>query len=254
MTNEQFYAGVLHKYEMRRQQRARRKKAIAVWGVGGIVVVAAAVCVLLFENGNGGTPPVSLPTTTVAPTTTTTQPIGIGGDNPYPKKPFEERFWPESAFDVSEAMGYDAYMKWTEEFYYMGGDRPVEEWNVYNLIHENNIPRETVERLCAEVRAFREPDDAAVMSEADIELLYTGTRAEVYRHFTAIYAVTVGETPYSAFWLATHTAEDYLAAGMTVEQVTRAHAGMCVLEPDVLLRHEIEYVEQQLYEMMDRVQ
>lgn len=252
MTNKQFYEHIMSKYEARRKKRVHRQKIVVVSLASIMLIAAAAVSLRLLDNGGVGTPPVSLPTTN-APTTTT-QPIGIGGDSPYPRNPFAERFWPDTAFEADKAMGYDAYMTWTAQFYYNGGERPIEEWNVYNLIHENDIPREAVERLCAEVRALREPDDAAVMSEADIEMIYTATKAEAYQHMAAIYAVAVGEKVYSAAWLATHTVHEYLAAGMTVEQVTRAHAGLCSAGEDVLPRREIEYVEQQLYEMIDRVQ
>ncbi len=248
VTNEQFYEMVINKYEARRKKRIQRQKMIVVSLTSTLLMAVAGVSLWLFTENGGETPPA------VIPPTTTTQPIGIGGDSPYPRNPFAERFWPDTAFEADKAMGYEAYMAWTAQFYYSGGERPIEEWNVYNLIHENGIPRETVERLCAEVRDFREPDDAAVMSEADIERIYTATKAEAYQHMVAIYAVAVEEKVYSAAWLATHTADEYLAAGMTVEQVTRAHAGLCSVGEDVLQRREIEYVEQQLYEMIERVQ
>lgn len=253
MTDAEFYRGIQQKYAHRQQQKRKRwlLTTVAVGMIGLLALAAAAVPLM-----TGGGVPVDLPTTTTHSstvgtlsttttndgqyttqptttvtdttgsdaTTTTTDPGGIGGDSPYTDNPFAERFWVDSPFSVRDVIDLDDYHAWCKEFEYNGGSLPDYEKNIYTFIQKFNIPRETVEELCRKERDRQNPGNAYVlwgnlMSDADVEVLYTKTKAEVYAYFCAKYAVTVGEKAYSAYWLATHTAEEYTAEGITAAQI-----------------------------------
>lgn len=198
-------------------------------------------------------------TTTVAqptgdtPTTTGTIPTQIA--DPYANMwsishPFKEKMWINCAFsarDVVDPETYDAFIK---QFQHLGGTRPLWENNAYVMIQELNIPREVFERACQTKREqYGSSPNACVLTEADVEMLYTGTKAEVYAYFLTAYAVLVDETPYSVYWLATHTAEEYVAAGMTTQQVEAAYLGI-FSENAELNAGQREHVREQLSRML----
>lgn len=164
------------------------------------------------------------------PTTTGTAPTQMAG-GPYANNwsvthPFKEKLWINCAFSARDVVDPETYNTFIKQFQHLGGTRPLWENNAYVMIQELNIPREVFERACQGKREQYGSSNAYVLTEADVEMLYTGTKAEVYAYFLTAYAVLVDETPYSVYWLATHTAEEYAAAGMTTQQVEAAYVGI----------------------------
>ncbi len=257
--DKEFYDLILQKHEQNRCRRARRRQAL-------IVASSFAFCAVLLIVSGLYLSPDSKPVPYVAPsttesvasstTTTVTTPIGIGGaDYLYFDRPFQDKFYPDGAFYSEDAVDSKTFYAWLYQFEHAteGGTRPKHEYTVYNMIHELNIPRETVERLCAErIATYREwgyPQDAideVCLTPQELEMIYTLTEAELYPYFVTNQTIAVKDKFYTPKWLYEHTAEEYIEEGITVAQVETAYQS---LTPDSAPPEAKQYIFEQLQRM-----
>ncbi len=243
-TDRQFYETVLKKHALGRAQRCRRRHAavaLSMLSVGVLCVVI--VIVSLLPNTFSDFPTIHTTTTGGIDLHGGTGDIhkfpgviGIGGGNPFRNNPFGDSLSISSSFSNLAKAAYD---EWVTTFTHAGGTRHKYEHNLYNLIHELNIPRTEVERVCAEHRAQFEYD---LLTPEQIEVLYTYRKDEAYRYFALDTTVVVGNSFYAIGWLAEHTAAEYVEAGMTAVQVETAY--QAISEP--LIPSEMEHIRKQL--------
>lgn len=151
-------------------------------------------------------------------TTTTVQQIGIGGDDWDYTRCYLLTFSIEGR--LSRLADETEFDQWNDTFehYDRGGSRSANEYNVYEFIQEFDVTREQVEEICQKYKA-RYPDDDYFTDE-QIDVLFTGTRQEVYGYFANPHAIYIGpgaDEVYPPKWLAEHTAEEYLAVGITYD-------------------------------------
>lgn len=190
------------------------KRYFAVW----LVICSFAVMMVGCRSGSldSVTTATSATTTTVTPivttnhTTTTTFTEGIGGGDDWD---YARSYHLNFSIDgfVEQLVEKDKYSSWIAQFDHMGGGgtRNRRECNYYEFIKDFSIPRKDLEALCANYENTITP--------AEIALLYTGTRLEVYQYFANPYAVMVGVYAYSPKWLTEHTAAEYREVGITYD-------------------------------------
>ena len=243
-TDRQFYEAILKKHKRSRTERRRRRQAavgLSMISAGVLCVVVVAISLL---PGAFIGPPTAHTTTTgsIALHGGTSDihkfpgVIGIGGADPFRNNPFGDSLSISSSFSNLAKAAYD---EWVTTFTHAGGTRHKYEHNLYNLIHELNIPRTEVERVCAEHRARFEYD---LLTPEQIEVLYTYSKDQAYRYFALDTTVVVGNSFYAIGWLAEHTAAEYVEAGMTATQVETAY--QAISEP--LIPSEMEHIQRQL--------
>lgn len=262
-SEKEFYELIMKKHEQHREKRARRRQAgILASAVSlGAVLLAVGGLSLLPEASNIKTTPSATGSgtnsTISGSTTTTTAPIGIGGaDYLYYDRPFQDKFYPDGAFQGEDVVSNEVYYAWICQFEHAneGGTRSKHEYTVYNMIRELNIPRETVERLCAERIALyrdewgypQEAIDERCLTPREIEMLYTLTEKELFPHFVTHQTIAVEDRFYTPKWLAEHTAEEYLAVGITVEQVDAAYRAFI---PETAPPEAVQHIFEQLQRM-----
>ncbi len=244
-TDRQFYETILEKQKQYHIERRRRRGTIAglcMFCAGMICVLVVAVNLLPFSAD------IPIPT----PPTTTTDivfhngesdihkfpgVIGIGGADPFRNKPLHDCISLNSSFD--ELVDPAVYDKWLNTFSHAGGTRDANEYNLYNFIHELNVPRSEIEQVCEQYNKIVEYE---YYTAEQIEVLYTYTKYDAYRYFALDTTVIVGNAFYAIGWLADHTAADYIAAGMTAQQVKKAYE----VSGGTLIDAEREYILKQL--------
>ena len=243
-TDRQFYETVLKKHKHYRAARHRRRQATLALSMMSAGVLCVVIVIVSLLPNTFTDPPTAHTTTTgdIALHGGTSDihkfpgVIGIGGGDPFRNNPFGDSLSISSSFsDLAES----AYSEWLATFTHAGGTRHKYEHNLYNLIHELNISRAEVERVCAEHRALFEYD---LLTSEQIEVLYTYSKDEAYRYFALDTTVVVGNSFYAIGWLAEHTAAEYIEAGITVKQVETAY--QAISEP--LIPSEMEHIRKQL--------
>ena len=116
-------------------------------------------------------------------------------------------------------VGYENFQKWSKS---MQSD-PPKEMSIVTFVEHFQIPKET---LIAVERAtytddFAEYDGVTMLSLEQIDAIYSGDKRLINEAFCGPLAF-VNEADgelYSIYWLEEHTAEDYAAAGLPLEQV-----------------------------------
>lgn len=76
--------------------------------------------------------------------------------------------------------------------------------NVYTFIKHFGVSEEQLKELIG-----------YMLNDEQIDILYHGTVAEITAEFASPLSIVKGEKIYSWYWVTTHTAEDYAAAGIT---------------------------------------
>lgn len=235
-TDNEFLELIYEKQTAYRRRRRERRQVLAASATVTLCVAAAVATVILsprtsqpsigISNGTTATGTESTtvtyhePITTTMQNTTFTTQLAIGGVDSYPdyRWPFSWLLKPQEACDPVDVIGVDRYLEWVHQFTYSGGMRETYEANIYNLIKDFAIPKETIERLCAEYRNEMRP----TFTQAEIDLLYTGTKAEVYRYFLNYGTIMVGDRVFTNEWLSNFDAEEYHRVGITAEQLEKA--------------------------------
>ena len=90
------------------------------------------------------------------------------------------------------------------------GTRDGDEYNIYTFIKEFNISKED----------FIKANESFVYTDEEIDLLFNSDEEYVLDRIVNPYAVRIGHKIYTPFWLATHTADDYRAEGITPEMLS----------------------------------
>lgn len=243
-TDRQFYETVLKKQKQYRADRRRRRHAAVALSMLSVGVLCVVVVVIsLFPNTFSGLPTMHTTTTTDIGLHGGTSDIhkfpgviGIGGGDPFRDNPFGDSLSISSSFSD---LAKPAYSEWLATFSHAGGTRHKYEHNLYNLVHELNIPRSEVEQVCEKHRQNWEYD---LLTPEQIEVLYTYNKGDAYRYFALDTTVVVGNSFYAIGWLAEHTAAEYVEAGMTAAQVETAY--QAITEP--LIPSEMEHIRKQL--------
>lgn len=88
--------------------------------------------------------------------------------------------------------------------------------NLYSFIKHFEIPEDKVREILTFERGGNEDED---FSDEDIEILISGDSETIAKHFAADTAICKGENLYSIYWMQNHTAQDYLEAGITAEDI-----------------------------------
>ncbi len=242
-TDRQFYETILKKQKQYRADRRRRHAAVALSMLSAGVLCVVVVVISLFPNTFSGLPTMHTTTTGDVGLHGGTSDIhkfpgaiGIGGGNKFRDNPFGDSLSISSSFSN---LAEPAHSEWLSTFFHAGGTRHKYEYNLYNFIHELNVPRTEVERVCAEHRTLFEYD---LLTPEQIEVLYTYNKGDAYRYFALDTTVIVGNSFYAIGWLAEHTAAEYVEAGMTAVQVETAY--QAITEP--LIPSEMEHIRKQL--------
>ncbi len=243
-TDRQFYETILQKQKQQRLDRRRRRATT----VGLCMLCAGMVCVLVVAvnllpfSSNSPTP--SPPTTTdiifyngESDAHKFPHIIGIGGADPFRNNPLHDCISLNSAFDA--LVDPDVYDQWLKTFSHAGGTRNANEYNLYNFIHELNVPRTEFEKVC---ESYNQVLEYEYYTSEQIDVLYTYQKDAAYRYFALDTTVIVGNAFYAIGWLADHTAADYIAAGMTAQQVKTAYEA----SGGTLIDAEREYILKQL--------
>lgn len=244
-TDRQFYETVLKKQKQYRADRRRRQRAAVALSMLSVGVLCVAVVVIsLIPNTFTNLPTMHTTTTGGIDLLGGTSDIhkfpgviGIGGADPFRNNPFGDSLSISSSF--SDLVPEDLFNAWLATFSHAGGTRHEYEYNLYNLIHELEIPRAEVERVCAKHRQNWEYD---LLTPEQIEVLYTYSKDQAYRYFALDTTVIIGNSFYAIGWLAEHTAADYVEAGITAAQVETAY--QAISEP--LIPSEMEHIRKQL--------
>lgn len=159
------------------------------------------------------------------PTEDLSEENGTGGF--YPDGSIDERY---TAIDIrlSRYVGSEIYTAWKES---------GAEFNVHSFIEFTQIPQSTFtsimrpeypeetltnfREIFGEELTLSELQDMLGFSLEEIDILYSGDQAAINRAFCGPYGVfneTDGQI-YGLKWLASHSAEDYVKAGLPLEQV-----------------------------------
>ncbi|MCM1468549.1 MAG: M56 family metallopeptidase [Alistipes sp.] len=95
--------------------------------------------------------------------------------------------------------------------------------NFYTFITDFAFTEEEVRKACAVDRETTKEltgyYDELTFSEAEVDVLFSGSEEEITRQFATPYAIVLGKYAYSPLWLYAHTIEDYEAVGITREMV-----------------------------------
>lgn len=104
------------------------------------------------------------------------------------------------------------FKEWSNTFDHINpqGTRDGYEYNIYNFIKEFNISKED----------FIKANESFVYTDEEIDLLFNPDEEYVLDRIVNPYAVRIGHKIYTPFWLATHTADDYRAEGITPEMLS----------------------------------
>lgn len=87
--------------------------------------------------------------------------------------------------------------------------------NLYSLIKYFNIPDETVREFLVDMRMGREDD----FTDEEIDLLLSDNTEAIAEYFAHENAIRKGENLYSLYWVYMHPISDYIANGITPEDI-----------------------------------
>ena len=118
--------------------------------------------------------------------------------------------------------GDKAFAEWIELFNvpweeYDSNKRPYEECTLITFIKDFNVAKE-------DFKSYITFGGECAFTDAEIDLMYTGTAAEQAAAFANPNAVVVGEAIYTPKWLVTHSAQELRAAGITTAMLAEKSA------------------------------
>lgn len=118
--------------------------------------------------------------------------------------------------------GDKAYYEWAETFNkpwleQAPDKRPYDECTLITFIKDFNVAKE-------DFKKYLTFDGVCDFTDAEIDLMYTGTAAEQAAAFANPNAVVVGEAIYTPKWLVTHSAQELRAAGITTAMLAEKSA------------------------------
>ena len=115
--------------------------------------------------------------------------------------------------ELIQYVGNDDFQQWAAKDY-----KAV---NIQTVIERYHL---TYDDLISVLSPSETPDpDGLCLSVSDVETLFSGDQAKINKTFASEYAaVSESGSIYTVFWLASHTAEDYKAAGLSEGTVETA--------------------------------
>ncbi len=114
-------------------------------------------------------------------------------------------------------VGEDAFWEWLTEhtsttFNYTS---VAEMANLYSLIVYFDIPDDTVREMLVDLRTGRDDD----FTDEEIDLLLSRDNEAIAAYFAADTTIVKGENIYSLYWIYCHSIDDYIAEGITQEDI-----------------------------------
>ncbi|MCD7771645.1 MAG: hypothetical protein LUH23_06120 [Oscillospiraceae bacterium] len=114
-------------------------------------------------------------------------------------------------------VGEDAFWEWLTEhtsttFNYTS---VAEMANLYSLIVFFDIPDDTVREMLVDLRTGRDDD----FTDEEIDLLLSRDNEAIAAYFAADTTIVKGENIYSLYWIYCHSIDDYIAKGITQEDI-----------------------------------
>lgn len=105
----------------------------------------------------------------------------------------------------------EEFEQWSQNFKHINsdGNRNGYEYNIYNFIKDFNISKDEFIRVNKDF-------GRSVFTDEQMDILFSADEEYILEQITNPYAVRIGEKIYTPYWLATHTAEDYLAENISV--------------------------------------
>ncbi len=247
-TDNEFLELIYEKQTAYRRRRRERRQVLAASATVTLCVAAAVATVILSPRTEQPSIGISNETTATAVTTTTSSAIeydrvyvyegrdklpnkpGVGGADPFRNAPFSFAFGVYS--EHRNYVGEEAFDMWINQFQSKGGIRPNHEYNLYTFVKEFNVPRSVLEEFWQRNMMMYEEQTSDFPTLEQINVLYTGTEYEAYCAFAWGSTVIVDNSFYAIGWLADHTADEYVAHGITAEQAQAAVDRGGELHPD----------------------
>lgn len=110
---------------------------------------------------------------------------------------------------VASLVDENILLDWKRQF--ENGERSLWELNLFTMVQELNISKEALSKSNA--------DNGALFSDEQIASLYSGDIKKVNECFANPYAILCDGEIFTPDWLATHTANDYIKAGITPDDL-----------------------------------
>ncbi len=98
------------------------------------------------------------------------------------------------------------------------GVRPDECVNVYSFIKALGVTREEAEKAYEPVL---DSGDDQLISRQDLDVFFSGDEEAIAQTLASEYTIVVGDRMYSPYWLYRHSIDDYIAAGITPEEIKK---------------------------------
>lgn len=98
------------------------------------------------------------------------------------------------------------------------GLRPDENVNVYSFIKAFGITKEEAEKA---YEPILDSGDDQLINRQDLEVLFSGDEEAIAQTLASEYTIVVGNRMYTPYWLYRHSIDDYIAAGITPEEIKK---------------------------------
>lgn len=98
------------------------------------------------------------------------------------------------------------------------GVRPDENVNVYSFIKAFNITKEEAEKA---YEYCLDSGDNQLITRQELDVFFSGDEEAIARTLASEYTIVVGDRMYSPYWLYRHSIDDYIAAGITPEEIKK---------------------------------
>lgn len=98
------------------------------------------------------------------------------------------------------------------------GVRPDESVNVYSFIKAFGITREEAEKAFEPVL---DSGDDQLITRQELDVFFSGDEEAIAQTLASEYTIVVGDRMYTPYWLYCHSIDDYIAAGITPEEIKK---------------------------------
>lgn len=98
------------------------------------------------------------------------------------------------------------------------GLRPDESVNTYSVIKALGITKEEAEKA---FEPILDSGDDQLINRQDLEVFFSGDEEAIARTLASDYTIVVGDRMYTPYWLYRHSVDDYIAAGITPEEIKK---------------------------------
>lgn len=98
------------------------------------------------------------------------------------------------------------------------GVSPDESVNVYSFINALGITKEEAEKA---YEYCLDSGDDQLITRQELDIFFSGDEEAIARTLASEYTIVVGDRMYSPYWLYRHSIDDYIAAGITPEEIKK---------------------------------